>query len=61
MEKQFYKDKEVAERLAIGLSTLRRWRVEGKGPPYHKISGAVRYAENDILAYLSACQKINEQ
>jgi len=57
MAKQFYKDTAVAERLGVGLSTVRRWRVEGVGPPYHKFAGAVRYAEEDILAYLEACQQ----
>ena len=40
--------------LQIKPATLARWRWEGCGPRYVKIGGRVRYAENDIAAFIEA-------
>jgi hypothetical protein len=52
------KEDEVARRLNIKMTTLRRWRLQDKrgyGPPYIKFSrgGAVRYAPWDIEAFIA--------
>ena len=36
--------KELAERLHVSLGTLRTWRTEGKGPPFHRIGLMIRFA-----------------
>ena len=35
--------KQLAARLGVSTHTLKRWRVEGNGPPYVKLVGSVRY------------------
>ncbi len=36
------------------VATLRRWRWGGKGPPFIKIGGAVRYDPTDLTAFIEA-------
>jgi predicted DNA-binding transcriptional regulator AlpA len=45
---------QAAERLALSIHTMRRWRVLGRGPVFLKVGGkAVRYRESDLEAFLS--------
>lgn len=46
-------DFEAAEYLGISSQTLRCWRVEKKGPPYHKNGRSVRYAKKDLDVWLA--------
>ncbi len=39
--------KQLAARLGVSKHTLKRWRVEGNGPPYVKLVGSVRYPLDD--------------
>jgi len=48
MSARFLTETEVSERTHISLGTLRRWRLENKGPRYHKFGSLVRYAEEDL-------------
>ncbi|BBO86621.1 hypothetical protein DSCO28_71870 [Desulfosarcina ovata subsp. sediminis] len=47
-------EKQVAERLGFHVQTLRNHRFEGRGVPYCKIGRAVRYDENDVIAFIEA-------
>ena len=47
-----FTEKEVAEKLNCKVSTLRKWRLLGKGPHYHKVGRLVRYSDADIAAFL---------
>jgi predicted DNA-binding transcriptional regulator AlpA len=47
-------EKEVAPRLAISLASLRRWRVEGRGPRYLKLGASVRYRVSDVEQWLAS-------
>lgn len=55
-------EKEVAERLAISIHTLRKWRSLGKrGLPYYKIGRSVRYSRTDVSDYLSkSCEGVSD-
>lgn len=44
-------ERQVATRWKISLKTLRRWRLDGEGPVWHKLFHHVRYHEADILAF----------
>jgi hypothetical protein len=44
--------------LGVSLSTLRNWRVQGKGPPYLKLGRKVSYPLADLLAWRDA-QRVN--
>jgi predicted DNA-binding transcriptional regulator AlpA len=45
-------DQESAEMLGVAPQTLRNWRSLRKGPPYLKVGRAVRYRQEDLIAYL---------
>lgn len=53
-DKEFLTSKEVAAMLGIGEQSLRRWRTQGKGPPFVKIEGTrVLYERGRLIAWLS--------
>lgn len=41
-------ERQVAFRWKISLKTLRRWRLDGEGPIWHKFFQHVRYHEANI-------------
>ena len=45
-------DREVATRLAVSISAVRKWRFEGRGPTFVRIGRAVRYRLADVEAYV---------
>jgi DNA-binding transcriptional MerR regulator len=42
----------VAEMLSVPKGTLRYWRNVGLGPPWIKLEGSIRYAEEEVLRYI---------
>jgi hypothetical protein len=46
-----FNESELALRWNVSVKTLQRWRSEKRGPPFFKLSKAVRYAVEDIVAY----------
>jgi excisionase family DNA binding protein len=49
---------QVAEYLGIAVNTLEKWRVQGKGPAYHKLGVFIRYRKSDVDAWIDR-QRIN--
>lgn len=48
-------EQEVADWLALTPITLRKWRMEGKGPRFLKLpTGTVRYEHADVVAWVGA-------
>jgi predicted DNA-binding transcriptional regulator AlpA len=45
---------DVAQRLHVSLASLRRWRLERRGPRFIKVSSLVRYRPEDIEEWLAA-------
>lgn len=43
----------AAHALCLQPRTLSRWRWGGKGPPYCKIGGAIRYLISDLDAFIA--------
>ena len=50
----FSSERLVAELLGVRPGTIRKWRMNGKGPPYVRIEGTVRYRAEDIRAWLAS-------
>ena len=48
------RENEAAARLAVAPRTLQAWRCRGGGPPFVRIAGAIRYAEDDLEAFVQA-------
>ena len=49
---QLLKDVQVAARMQLAVATIRRWRIEGKGPRFVRLGGAVRYHVGDVEAWI---------
>ncbi len=43
---------ETAKVLGVAVQTLRNWRHLRKGPPYIKLGRAIRYRDEDLVAFL---------
>jgi len=50
---------DAANRCGLSVKTLRNWRLSGKGPPYLKLGGAVRYRESDLDAFLDKALRLS--
>lgn len=48
----FLTENEVAKITGLALTTLRNWRSKKQGPPYCKVSRAVRYPLKDLHKYM---------
>ena len=44
-------EKHLADRWQVSLKTLRRWRLDGEGPVWHKLFRQVRYHDADVLEF----------
>ena len=44
---------EISERLNVSLASLRRWRLEGRGPRFVKVGSLVRYRPEDLDEWLA--------
>ena len=45
---------DAANFVGAKASTLRAWRVKGRGPRYYKIGGKIFYRESDLEAWIEA-------
>lgn len=43
---------DVAKQLNLSLASLRRWRLEKRGPRFIKVGSLVRYRPEDVDAWL---------
>lgn len=46
--------KEAASRLGLTHRTLEQWRHLGKGPPFVRLCGAVRYLPVELDAWIAS-------
>lgn len=51
---EFLTQAEAAEELNLSERTLERWRIEGKGPRFHRFGRLVRYGRRDLKRYVLA-------
>lgn len=58
---RFLTEHEVADRLAMSVKTLQRWRLLGQGPRFRKFGGAVRYSVGDIEAWADSTPSGGEE
>jgi excisionase family DNA binding protein len=45
---------DIAERLHVSLASVRRWRLEHRGPQFIKVGSLVRYRQEDLERWLAA-------
>jgi predicted DNA-binding transcriptional regulator AlpA len=56
----FLSDRQVSQQLGMSRQTLANWRHLGRGPRFVKAGRLIRYAMNDLLAFMEA-RKIGTQ
>ena len=47
-------EEQVSQQLHVSLAALRRWRLEGRGPRYIKVSALVRYRPEELEEWLAS-------
>jgi len=47
-------EEQVAKRLSVSLASVRRWRLEKRGPIFRKVGALVRYRPEDVDTWLEA-------
>jgi predicted DNA-binding transcriptional regulator AlpA len=52
MPRTYLTSEQAADEIGVSLSTLAKWRVAGKGPPFKRLGGRVYYPEQEISRYL---------
>ena len=45
---------EAASVLRVSITSVRRWRREGRGPVYRKLGRIVRYRPGDLADFIAA-------
>jgi predicted site-specific integrase-resolvase len=45
-------EEDVAKQLHVSLAALQRWRLEGRGPRFIKVSSKVRYRPEELEEWL---------
>ena len=45
---EYITERELAELLGLGLSTIQQMRYAGRGPHYLKVGRRIRYAREDV-------------
>ena len=53
---RFLNEYQVEQEIGIQATTLRRWRLYGRGPRFRKLCGAVRYERSDLEAWIASCR-----
>lgn len=54
---QLLTTEQAAQALGLAPKTLRNWASAGQGPAVIRIGGRVRYAPEDLKAYIDACRE----
>jgi predicted DNA-binding transcriptional regulator AlpA len=52
LTKDYVGEIQAAHLLGVSRKTLRNWRYQGKGPPYHKLGARVRYRLGEVTQWV---------
>jgi hypothetical protein len=58
-QRPLLREHDAAALLALKPTTLRRWRLEGKGPRFRKIGRAVRYHLDDLASFIDSSVRLS--
>jgi predicted site-specific integrase-resolvase len=51
-------ERSAADVLGISVHTLRKYRMEGRGPVYYKMGNRVVYYQSDLTDYRDGCRVV---
>lgn len=60
ISQEYLNTKAAAKFLGLSAQRLEIWRSRGEGPPYAKISQAVRYKRSDLQDFMRSKTKFNK-
>ena len=46
---------DVARITGLSVASVRRWRLQGRGPKFLKLGASVRYRTADVNGWLDSC------
>jgi excisionase family DNA binding protein len=49
-----FTEEEVAKQLHVSVASIRRWRLERRGPKFVKVGSLVRYRPEDLETWLAS-------
>ena len=52
--RKYLKPTDAAKKIDVTVGTLANWRWKGFGPVYYSIGGMIRYADDEIDAWIAA-------
>ena len=58
-ERNYLSTNEAAGYLGLSARTLRRYRVTGEGPVFHRFGTRVRYRRGDLDAWAAAHRRVS--
>jgi hypothetical protein len=50
----YLNETEVSALIRVAIMSLRRWRREGKGPPFRKLGSRVVYSRDEVIGWAEA-------
>ena len=50
-------EQDVARQIKVSLASLRKWRVERRGPQFVKVGALVRYRPEDLEEWMATLPK----
>lgn len=53
----FLTTRETADWLRVGTKTLERWRMEGRGPRFHKVGKLCNYRLDDLERFAQSVRR----
>jgi excisionase family DNA binding protein len=60
MESEYFTTKDAAQYLGVSHQYLELARHRGEGPPYYKLSRAIRYKRSDLDEWMNRHQRLVE-
>ena len=58
LSQQLFTDVDVARYCGVAPVTLRRWRLEGRGPRFVRLGRSVKYRLEDVEAWLKSREEV---
>jgi hypothetical protein len=49
-------ERKTADELGVSVHTLKKWRVQGRGPAYVKFARHIQYRTESVRSWLESCE-----
>ena len=59
VECNYLNTREAARYVGLAASTLKRYRLSGEGPVFHRLGGRVRYRREDLDAWAAERRRVS--